>query len=73
MSKEAKWNIAQAADSGKAAALALALGIDRVLAELLVQRGIESFDQARHSSGQASIISTTLSYERYGCGSGEAS
>lgn len=47
MSKEAKWNIAQAADSGKAAALALALGIDRVLAELLVQRGIESFDQAR--------------------------
>ena len=47
MSKEAKWNLAERADSEKVAALALALGIDRVLAELLVQRGIETLEQAR--------------------------
>ena len=44
---EAKWNIANPADQEKVDALALALGIDRVLAELLVQRGIDSFEQAR--------------------------
>ncbi len=47
MSKDAKWNIAPAADLEKVTALSLALGIDRVLAELLVQRGIETFEQAR--------------------------
>ena len=47
MSKDAKWNVAEPVDSEKVAALALALGIDRVLAELLVQRGIETFEQAR--------------------------
>ena len=41
---EAKWNIANPADQEKVGALALALGIDRVLAELLVQRGIDTFD-----------------------------
>ena len=44
---EAKWNIANPADQEKVDALALALGIDRVLAELLVQRGIDTFEQAR--------------------------
>ncbi|MCR5758860.1 MAG: single-stranded-DNA-specific exonuclease RecJ [Bacteroidales bacterium] len=44
---EAKWNIANPADQEKVGALALALGIDRVLAELLVQRGIDTFEQAR--------------------------
>ena len=44
---EAKWNIADPADQDKVGALALALGIDRVLAELLVQRGIDTFEQAR--------------------------
>ncbi len=44
---EAKWNISEPADQEKVAALSLALGIDRVLAELLVQRGVESFEEAR--------------------------
>lgn len=47
MAKDSKWNIACKADAEKVSALALALGIDKVLAELLVQRGIESFEQAR--------------------------
>ena len=47
MSKDAKWIIAPEADPEKVNALSLALGIDRVLAGLLVQRGIETFEQAR--------------------------
>ena len=44
---EAKWNIAPEPNPVKVTALSLALGIDRVLAQLLVQRGIETFEQAR--------------------------
>ena len=44
---EAKWNIAPEPNPEKVTALSLALGIDRVLAQLLVQRGIETFEQAR--------------------------
>ena len=47
MSKDAKWNVAAEPDREKVSALALALGIDRVLASLLVQRGIGSFEEAR--------------------------
>ena len=47
MSKDAKWNIAPEVNPEKVTALSLALGIDRVLAQLLVQRGIETFEQAR--------------------------
>ena len=42
-----KWLVKEAADPEKAGVLAAELGIDRVLAELLVQRGIETFEQAR--------------------------
>ena len=35
---EAKWNIAPEPNPEKVTALSLALGIDRVLAQLLVQR-----------------------------------
>ena len=47
MQKECKWILQDAADSAKVEKLAAEVGIDRVLAELLVQRGIETFDQAR--------------------------
>ena len=42
-----KWTVKLAADPEKAAQLATELGIDRVLANLLVQRGVETFEQAR--------------------------
>ncbi len=44
---ERQWILKAAADPEKAAQLAAELGIDRVLADLLVQRGVETFDQAR--------------------------
>ena len=47
MPKECKWILKEAADPEKASRLAAEVGIDRVLAELLVQRGIETFEQAR--------------------------
>ena len=42
-----KWTLKQAADPEQAGRLAAELGIDRVLAELLVQRGVGTFEQAR--------------------------
>ena len=42
-----QWTIKAAADSEKASRLAAELGIDRVLADLLVQRGVENFNDAR--------------------------
>ena len=42
-----QWTLKPAADEEKSARLAAELGIDRVLAELLVQRGVETFDEAR--------------------------
>ncbi|MBR3990490.1 MAG: DHH family phosphoesterase, partial [Bacteroidales bacterium] len=44
---ERQWILKTPADPEKAAQLAAELGIDRVLADLLVQRGVETFDQAR--------------------------
>ncbi|MBO4339856.1 MAG: single-stranded-DNA-specific exonuclease RecJ [Bacteroidales bacterium] len=44
---ERHWGLKPAADPEKAAQLATELGIDSVLAELLVQRGVETFEQAR--------------------------
>ena len=44
---ERRWIIKETAKPEKAARLAAELGIDRVLADLLVQRGVESFDEAR--------------------------
>ena len=44
---ERQWILKAPADPEKAAQLATELGIDRVLADLLVQRGVETFDQAR--------------------------
>ena len=44
---ERQWSLIPAADPEKASRLAAELGIDRVLADLLVQRGVETFDQAR--------------------------
>ena len=46
-SQEKQWTLKPAADEEKSARLAAELGIDRVLAELLVQRGVETFEQAR--------------------------
>ena len=42
-----KWIIKTPADPEQAGRLAAELGIDRVLAELLVQRGVSTFEQAR--------------------------
>ncbi len=44
---ERKWILKQPADPEKVSRLGTELGIDRVLAELLVQRGVETFEEAR--------------------------
>jgi single-stranded-DNA-specific exonuclease len=44
---ERQWSLVPAADPEKASQLAAELGIDRVLADLLIQRGVETFEQAR--------------------------
>ena len=47
MTKECKWMLKEPADPAKVERLATEVGIDKVLAELLVARGVESFEQAR--------------------------
>ena len=47
MSAEKKWNLMEQADPAKVEKLSAEVGIDRVLAELLVKRGVETFEQAR--------------------------
>ncbi|MBR4740694.1 MAG: single-stranded-DNA-specific exonuclease RecJ, partial [Bacteroidales bacterium] len=44
---ERQWLIKPVPDEEKSARLATELGIDRVLADLLVQRGVETFEDAR--------------------------
>ncbi len=44
---ERQWTVKDVADAEVSARLAAELGIDRVLADLLVQRGIRSFEDAR--------------------------
>lgn len=47
MAKESKWILKAPADAGKVNRLATEVGIDSVLAELLVKRGVETFEEAR--------------------------
>ena len=47
MIKESIWKVSPEASSEKVDRLAAEVGIDRVLAELLVKRGVETFEQAR--------------------------
>ena len=47
MAKERKWIVKAPADPEKVGRLSAELGIDRVLADLLVARGVETFEQAR--------------------------
>ena len=47
MGAEKKWNLMEQADPAKVEKLSAEVGIDRVLAELLVKRGVETFEQAR--------------------------
>ena len=47
MSKECRWILKEPADEAKVSRLSAEVGIDRVLAELLVKRGVETFEQAR--------------------------
>jgi len=47
MTKECKWIVQEQAEAAKVDRLATEVGIDRVLAELLVKRGVETFEQAR--------------------------
>ncbi|MBQ9548448.1 MAG: single-stranded-DNA-specific exonuclease RecJ [Bacteroidales bacterium] len=47
MAKECKWIVKDPADPVKVERLVAEVGIDRVLADLLVSRGVETFDQAR--------------------------
>lgn len=47
MAKDCKWIIKEPADKAKVERLAAEVGIDKVLASLLVQRGVETFEQAR--------------------------
>ena len=44
---ERKWTVHEPGNPEKVDRLATELGVDRVLAELLVQRGVETFQQAR--------------------------
>ena len=44
---ERKWTVREPGNPEKVDRLATELGVDRVLAELLVQRGVETFQQAR--------------------------
>ena len=45
--QEVQWQLKTPADPEKASQLAAELGLDQVLANLLVQRGVETFEQAR--------------------------
>ena len=47
MAKDCKWIVKEPADRAKVDRLATEVGIDKVLAGLLVQRGVETFEQAR--------------------------
>ncbi len=47
MAKDYKWELSAPADTDKVDRLATEIGIDKVLAELLVKRGVETFEQAR--------------------------
>ena len=47
MGADKKWNLMEQADPAKVDKLAAEVGIDRVLADLLVKRGVETFEQAR--------------------------
>lgn len=47
MAIEKRWIMKEPADPEKVGRLAAELGIDRVLAELLVRRGVETFEEAR--------------------------
>ena len=47
MTKECKWTVKDPAPQDKVEKLSAEVGIDRVLADLLVKRGVETFDQAR--------------------------
>lgn len=47
MGKECKWILREPADPEKAQRLAAEVGIDKVLADLLVKRGVGSFEEAR--------------------------
>ena len=45
-----QWTVKEAPAPERVEQLSTELGIDRVLADLLVQRGIETFDEARSPS-----------------------
>ena len=47
MAKECKWILREQADPEKVNRLAAEVGIDKVLAQLLVDRGVETFEQSR--------------------------
>ena len=47
MTKDCKWIVKEAADPAKVEKLSAEVGIDRVLSQLLVARGVETFEQAR--------------------------
>lgn len=47
MAKECKWILKEASDPAKVERLSTEVGIDRVLADLLVKRGVETFEEAR--------------------------
>ena len=47
MGRECKWVVKEPSDKEKVARLAAELGIDSVLSDLLVKRGVETFEEAR--------------------------
>ena len=47
MAKDRKWIVREPSDPEKVERLSTELGIDKVLADLLIKRGVETFEQAR--------------------------
>lgn len=61
MDKEREWRLREPADPDNVARLAAELGVDPVLATLLINRGVKTFEEARSFSDLRCLRSTTLS------------
>lgn len=57
---ERRWKIKEPGDSAVVEALAGELNVDKIVANLLVQRGVDSFSSAKSFSGLHLMTFTTL-------------
>lgn len=61
MAKEREWTLRAPADPENVAQLSAELGVDPVLASLLINRGVKTFEEARSFSVPAFLRCMTLS------------